>query len=373
MNRMAEKNIFLCDVELPQIVQEKADEAFSTIIEEGKETMTAKRDLNSKKKISEEKRGEGIYNSRKVIAVMAGLAAMAACAILMVKADILTREESRPDQEQQASLETETTQNGETNIFSTLDKMFTLRVKAAEGSAQGQQGQRDEGTQDIQTGGEYVALEVGRQIPLVTGNRSQNYVLGGDDETGQVDYCINIPLTCEGENIEKITYSIHKGAFQIVQAEGASIILDGEIYEDDERINHMNCGSIGGEYSEETGLPEVPVETKFYKSFTVDYEKQSDDHTWINVVDNVPDSREAFNLIWGQEADELEAFNSGLQKLLDNTVITCTVWYSDNTSQSVDIKVSSRIMTYREAGEPEAAKSENPDEKNVYITFELQE
>ena len=69
---------------------------------------------------------------------------------------------------------------------------------------------------------------------------------------------------------------------------------------------------------------------------------------------------------------DLESFNSGLQKLLDNTVITCTVWYTDNTSQSVDIKVGSRIMTYREAGEPEASVKGDPDEETVYITFELQ-
>lgn len=213
-------------------------------------------------------------------------------------------------------------------------------------------------------------LDAGRPVPLVNGNTSQSYVLGGDDVTGQIDYCISVPLSSEGEHIEKVTYSINKGAFQIVQAEGKSIIVSGEEYAEDDRINNMNCGSIGGNYSEETGLPENPVETKFYKSFTVDYQKQSDDQTWINIVDNVPDSQEAIDLIWGQ--DSLQAMQSGLQKILDNTTITCTVEYTDHTSQSVDIKVGSRVMTYREAGEPEASVKGDPDEETVYITFELQ-
>ena len=61
-----------------------------------------------------------------------------------------------------------------------------------------------------------------------------------------------------------------------------------------------------------------------------------------------------------------------MQKMLDSTIITCTVQYSDHTSQSVDIKVSSRLMSYAEAGEPEAAPTD-PDDEMIYVTFELQE
>ncbi len=385
MKLMAKRNVFLCDVELPEIVQEKADEAFSVIITEGKKRMKTDKRLENVAKTNEQRKSAQVRVSRTVKAVMAGVAAIAACIIVIVGKDALTGGENKIDRDTDVVSDTGVTEDSDGTILSdagvtessdgtilsALDNMFTLRVKAAEGLPGGQGSQAGEGQQDAQSGEQYVALEAGCQIPLVTGNKAQNYVLGGDGETGQVNYCINIPFSCEGDNIEKIAYSINKGAFQIVQAEGESIIVDGEAYVEDDRISNMTCGSIGGNYKDdELGLPEKPMETKFYKSFTLNYQKQSDDDTWINIVDNVPDSKEAFDLIWGR--DDLESFNSGLQKLLDNTVITCTVWYTDNTSQSVDIKVGSRIMTYREAGEPEASVKGDPDEETVYITFELQ-
>lgn len=368
---MAKKNIFLCDIELPEIVQEKADEAFSMITAEGKKTMKANKNLKNEGKKNKEGRGRNICVSRKVQAAMAGAVAIAACAMLIVGTGALTGKENGFDEETEIVSDTETTESSDGTILSALDKMFTLRVRAKESVSDEQQGLSGTEQQEAQSGEKYAALEVGQQIPLVTGNTAQNYVLSGDEETGCVDYCINMPLSCEGESIEKITYSINNGAFQIVQEEGESIIVDGEVYVEDDRINGMNCGVIGGRYSEETDLPVKPVEMKFYKSFTLDYQKQSDDGTWINIVNNVPNSEEVIDLIWGQ--DSLQADNSGLQKMLDNTVITCTVQYSDNTSQSVDIKVSSRIMTYSEAGEPEASVKGDPNEETIYITFELQE
>lgn len=385
MNLMAKRNIFLCDVELPEIVQEKADEAFSMIIAEGKKSMKTNNSLENATKTNEQRRSMDTRGSKTVKAVMAGAAAIAACAIVIVGKDVLTGGGNGPDRDMELVSDTGavetgegeilsdegTTERSDGTILSTFDNMFTLRVKAAESLPDGQGSQTGEGQQEAQSEEKYVALEAGHQIPLVTGNKAQNYVLGGDGETGYVNYCINIPFSCEGENIEKIAYSINRGAFQVVQAEGESIIVEGEAYVEDDRISNMTCGSIGGNYKDdELGLPEKPVETKFYKSFTLNYHKQSDDDTWINIVDNVPDSKEAFDLIWGR--DDLQSFNSGLQKLLENTVITCTVWYTDNTSQSVDIQVGSRVMTYKEAGEPEASVKGDPNEETVYITFELQ-
>lgn len=367
---MAKKNIFLCDIELPEIVQEKADEAFSLIITEGKGTMKANNNLNKSGKPYRGKKDKSVHLNRTVNVVMAGAAAVAACALLFAGGIWISRNAGAPGEKAEAVLDTDAAENSDGTILEAFDKMFTLRVKAAESLTGGRQGQTGARQQEEQADGQYVALEAGRPVPLVTGNTSQSYVLGGDDVTGIAGYCINVPLSCEGEHIEKVSYSINKGAFQIVQAEGKSIIVSGEEYVEDDRINNMNCGSIGGNYSEETGVSEEPMETKFYKSFTLDYQKQSDEQTWINIVDNVPDSQEAIDLIW--EQDSLQAFQSGLQKILDNTTITCTVEYADHTSQSVDIKVDSRVMTYREAGEPEASVKGDPDEETVYITFELQ-
>lgn len=234
-----------------------------------------------------------------------------------------------------------------------IDKLFTLQVKAAD-------------SED----GKTIPLAEGNPIPVtMKDNKTGSWMFGADDVEGSVvNYCINIPqIVCEGGQIDSITYSINNGAFQIVQPEnGESLITDGQLYE-----GELNTGSIGGDYNEEReGLPSEPFETLFYQSFTLDYDRQSDEHTWINICNERPDSKEIVQLIWNEEGSE-EKYSSGVQKMLDNTVITCTVNYQDGTSQSVDIKVDSHIMTRREAGQP-LDEGIDPEEKMTVITFELQ-
>lgn len=359
MNLMAKENIFLSDIELPDVVQEKADEAFSIIITEEKGNMKKQSRFGK---------------------IIIGAAGMAACATIAIAVSGITGMTERTGQSDAAEeyiaktvpKQAVTGMEDEENLLSALDKMFTLRVKAAE-SQEGQQEGMQHGQQ--MTEEKFVPLEVGRQIPLVSADKANQWVLGGDDETKQVSYCINVPFTCEGDHIEKVMYSINKGAFQIIREGDENIIVDGEVYVEDDRINSLNCGRIGGRYDDETGLSKEPVEMEFYKSFTLDYHKQSDDNTWINIVNVLPDSEEIMKLIWGDDGTDeqmLDMFDKGMKKMLDNTIITCTVWYSDQTSQSVDIKVSSSHMTYAEAGEPEAAPVD-PDDETIYVTFELQE
>lgn len=352
---MAKKNIFLYDVDIPEIVQDKAEEAFSTIITERKSTMKK-------------------WN-RKVTKIMA---AAAACAVIAVTANVIAVRSGRGnigDQEiteknlNEPGIEIADSSSGVSDIsaqetaegkdageLSAFDKMFTLYVKAAEADEQ-QSG--EEQTEDEQS----TQLSVGKPVPLLSADKANSWVLGGDDEHGNVvDYCISMPFTCVGDHIEKVTYSINNGAFQIVQPENETIIVDGQLYE-----GELNTGMIGGDYNEENGgLPSRPFETVLYRSFTLDYGRQSDAYTWINICNNHSVSKDIFDALWGES---LEDMNQGMQQMLDNTVITCTVEYSDHTSQAVDIRVGSKIMSCAEAGE----EPKYEGEQSVYFTFELQE
>lgn len=182
-------------------------------------------------------------------------------------------------------------------------------------------------------------------------------------EDGGLDYCINLPLSCKGNNIAKVTYSINQGAFQIVQPKDESILIDSQPYS-----GELNTGQIGGDYNEETGEGSRDYETVFYQAFTLDYQKQSDPYTWINICNELSGKTELCELIWG-EGNSLEEINQGMQGMLDHTVITCTVQYQDGTTQSADILVNSRIMTCEEAG---AEAKEDPNREEIFITFELQ-
>lgn len=363
---MRKDNIFLEDVEVPEIVQQKADRAFFTI--------QAERSFFMNNMVRKEQNKRNRFSKKIALAAACMAVVVAAGAVAGPLKGILEHSKAEPQDPLLAAVDQ-------------IDQFFSLQVKAA-GSKEGQM----------------VSLAEGKPVPVTINNEKMGaWVLGGDDiNGGTVDYCINIPqIICEGDQIESITYSINNGAFQIVQPEGGnSIIADGQLYE-----GELNTGSIGGDYmdaeytknvdsdgqldnetsdagsiaelvmeadekGEKEDLQSGPFETLFYKSFTLNYDRQSDEHTWINICNERPDSEEIVQLLWNGERNE-ENFNRGVQKMLDNTVITCTVNYKDNTSQSADIKVDSHIMTRREAGEP-SDEGIDPEEKMTVITFELQ-
>ncbi len=333
---MMRDNIFLEDVQVPEIVQRKADSAFLAI-QEGRSFI-----MNDmvKKEQNERKTGRYGFAGRIVLAAACMAVVVAAGAVTGPLKNILGHSETGSEDALLTAVDE-------------IDKLFTLQVKAAD-------------SED----GKTIPLAEGNPIPVtMKDNKTGSWMFGADDVEGSVvNYCINIPqIVCEGGQIDSITYSINNGAFQIVQPEnGESLITDGQLYE-----GELNTGSIGGDYNEEReGLPSEPFETLFYQSFTLDYDRQSDEHTWINICNERPDSKEIVQLIWNEEGSE-EKYSSGVQKMLDNTVITCTVNYQDGTSQSVDIKVDSHIMTRREAGQP-LDEGIDPEEKMTVITFELQ-
>ena len=102
-------------------------------------------------------------------------------------------------------------------------------------------------------------------------------------------------------------------------------------------------------------------------------EDAADDKTWLNFCNVRSGSEDVIQSIWGEDTD-IERYNSGIQKMLDHTVITCTVEYADHTTRSADIQVDSRIMTRREAGEQldPGMDPQELEEETVVITFELQ-
>ncbi len=355
---MSRKNVFLYDIDVPEIVQEKAEAAFLIIKAEGERTMKeeqyGEKNKNAESKSKSEggrrnKKGSGLRKRSRIVGIVTGAAVCAAVITLAVSVKWIW---NRPVDYAENGTETEGIPVGEEgedeNFLTAIDHMFTLQVQAAE-------------------------LEEGQPVPLVdnaglsdhdtqiNGKQASNWVMGGTEDGG-VDYCIGLPLTCTGSNIEKITYSINQGAFQIVQPKGESIIIDGELYD-----GELNTGMIGGTDEESDDPAARHYETVLYRSFTLDYRKQSDQYTWINLCNEVSGKPEILELIWG-EGKSLEEKNQGMQNMFNNTIITCTVQFQDKTTKSVDIQVNSRIMTCAEAG---VEAKEDPNRKELFITFEL--
>lgn len=311
---MANENIFLKDVKVPEKVKQKADIAFSTIKKDG--------DKHMKKK---ERKSERKFSIKSLTC--------AAAAALLVVAGVYASKSILPNDDAKVAQQADSTQKPDTAI-SKLDKMFTLQVHAA-------------------------AMEPGKAVPVITGENNQGWVLSGSEDNRTVNYCFSSQFTCQGDNIESISYAINKGAFQVVEPMDSSIIIGGEKIEEG-----MNSGQIGGE--DEENSDDITSNITYYKSITLAYEKQSDEHTWINVCGDKELSQEEFELTFG-DVNDIEREAAQTAKLVDDIVITCTVHYTDGTTEDAEIVMGTTIMTSAEADR----KTENPEEKICVLTYEL--
>ena len=54
-----------------------------------------------------------------------------------------------------------------------------------------------------------------QKFVAIAQNDGFGYAINGDSDMNTASYKIDMPLYCEGENIESVTYSINKGYFEI--------------------------------------------------------------------------------------------------------------------------------------------------------------
>lgn len=177
-------------------------------------------------------------------------------------------------------------------------------------------------------------------IPITIGEESGNgYVMGGSEKDGHVSYCINLPLSCEGENIKNITYSINKGCFQIIEPADKTYLVD--YIEHTENMEFGKCGGLG---DEEVDSDLWPEEKELYlDSFTVDYNNQVGEDFWINIGNVVPNM---YEIIWS-EKDSIEEQAEADNMLLSDIKINVTVTFEDGTQSSKTIGLETKIVDKR--------------------------
>ena len=104
------------------------------------------------------------------------------------------------------------------------------------------------------------------------------HVMGWDSD-GRINFSFLFPLECKGENIDTVTYKIKEGVFEISNPAGKSIVIHGEKPDTElELASSIIANDLGDD-------KEAGYEFNQYKSFTLDYNNQTNDKTCINVSD----------------------------------------------------------------------------------------
>lgn len=160
-----------------------------------------------------------------------------------------------------------------------------------------------------------------------------------EGDKGAVGFDKEFQVTCYGDNIKEITYSIEGGVFNISYDKSDNIIIDGE------KADHP----LNTTWTEWKGANESAQ----YKSFTLDYNKQTAKKTYIaiaNSSDNL--SKEQFEKIKKLSRYIGERTEAKIKEIYDefykNISITCTVTYNDGTTESKKIGVSAKICNVSE-------------------------
>lgn len=302
------------EIEIPETVQKKADFAFSQIKNERVKNMeqNISNNQDSQKKAE---RGKKVWRT---------CAAVAACAALVVAAGNWYAG-------QPVELSEIAAQDGEEHT-ETIPKLFMLTAKAAEA-------------------GERIEMTKGKPVAIAT-EAARSWVLGGNED-GTWTYCINLPFQCEGENIDSVSYSINRGAFQVVELEGTSIIASGK-----EAAELVDGGQIGGGYDEAKDEA-IPTTINYYTEYTLDYDRQESDATWINMVrDDIKFSD--LDLLWRENKSD-EDVEKVFDEMFGDVMITCTVHFTDGTTETIEIEPGVIVTTVMK----------NSDEyRDVILTFE---
>ncbi len=205
---------------------------------------------------------------------------------------------------------------------------------------------------------------------------SQSESWSGSPENNKVSYCVTMPLVCEGEDIDKITYSVDKGCFRILQPQNDPYVIDGEECDAPAQVSD----SVGVDFLPE-GLENM--EEKYYKSYTISAKDQNRKDVMVYLCDGKTLSGDLYKRLWesdcGVTEKELAAEAAAKNEVMEKPQITCRIKYQDSVkrkSETAKVAVQHKVMTYEAAGsQGVCGKVKNKmksskDAKGIFVTFE---
>ena len=222
----------------------------------------------------------------------------------------------------------------------------------------------------------------GKAQPKIYASPSYDSAWSGNPEGSKVGYWVAAPITCSGDNIKSITYTINKGYFSVAAKKNSKYLIASE-----SKLRKKPENKFGVAWDSEDSEANSLYDQKEYTSFTVSGTEKPEKNFHIAFVGEGMLSKKGKKALFddvydGEEGLQIEA--EAHRQLIGDTVITCTATYNDGSQKSVDVKVGTEVLgvldvlSAQEAGEDAAAKGKGEikdplKRKGVYTTFEVQQ
>ncbi|MDD3747101.1 MAG: hypothetical protein PHD70_11605 [Anaerostipes sp.] len=204
-----------------------------------------------------------------------------------------------------------------------------------------------------------------KELAKVSDNSKDTYITDanalGESHNGYFSYDLDFPVKCKGKNIDKIRYTINEGCFQISNPKDADIVIDSEKVEKklDLPATAKTDNSIFNQY----------------KSFTVDYDKQSDSNTTISLANsskNWSSAKQEEYKKTGYSVKKgiaLEKEKEAMDLAVRDLDVKCTVIYKDGTKETKDIEITAKTMKASDTASYSIDKGSDYD--TVGLVFEV--
>lgn len=199
--------------------------------------------------------------------------------------------------------------------------------------------------------------------------------MDGDEQTKKISFAFEFPVECKGKNIDTITYAINEGAFQINNKKGQNVVIDGKKLK-----KKMNAPGI--EKGSDDEDDEYDYETNQYKSFTVEYDKQTSKSTCIQIIDssdiwnkeklNQYEKKDIYHMVFESSLRDTKTRKEALDFLLKDMGITCMVTYKDGSTETKNIVVSNEVVKLSEICKTDEELPVDKNQKMVVRYFSIQ-
>lgn len=199
------------------------------------------------------------------------------------------------------------------------------------------------------------ASELSSENSVALNNENGNsWVFGMRSDSDMLSYCIAFPVSCKCEQIKQITYTINKGAFQIIGENPEKFCTQMTLYTE----QTMNLPRISQNKDQQESV-------LYCTSYTIDYENQ-DAGCFVNICGFTADDEQTENLFFKSESIEAGKWTEELNSILfDKIQVTVCVAFEDGTSKTQTIAIAAA------ASDANSTYEKGQTQKEKLIQYEM--